>query len=180
MQSIIKDLRVLVVLQNGYYARSELAQGFQYHRWLREFLSSRSGSRMAVMFGGEHVLKGLRYCNTTPRLGNGPGSELSPDERHVRRILRRVRPHYTVACGTQAEDVVGRLCDGNVIAIPHPTYRLLTDRLLKAAGDLLAWHAMRNDHPELQIPEWTASWVRNPSLRAAVRQRRGQFEIKSL
>jgi hypothetical protein len=50
---------VLVVLQNA-YDKGSLRDGYQYHRWLREFQSSRTGVRLNVV---TEDLTNVHYAN---------------------------------------------------------------------------------------------------------------------
>ena len=97
--SIFRRHAVLVVLQNA-YNKGILSGGSRYsfRRWFSEFEQSRSGARLAQMFGWEN-LRRLHYTNTTPLIGVGPDSQLKVDIAHLHRSLLRIKPRLVVACG---------------------------------------------------------------------------------
>jgi hypothetical protein len=99
--------------------------------------ASRTGKRIAVV---EAAAPGCRFVwdNTTPAVGDHPDSRIPPDLSHVRRVLAARRPGVVVAFGKQAAETLGRLWDGPLLVVPHPTYRVVTDRLFAAAGRILA------------------------------------------
>lgn len=165
--------RVLVVLQNA-YDKGSLGGGWSRARWVKEFSTSRSGCRLSVMLGDN--LKWCRYANTTPAVGRGPDSVLPPSPAHIRRVLKRVEPLVVVACGRQAEAVCSAEWPGDLLVIPHPTFRVLTDALLAEAGRLLNWRMCWHTQPGIVVERV----VRGPVCRLLVRQDRGGHTVHAL
>ena len=93
---------VLVVLQNA-YDKGRLRDGYQYHKWLREFQSSRTGVRLNIV---TEDLTNVHYTNASPKIGCGPGSILAACKAHLRRAIKRVSPQIILACGAVAERAV--------------------------------------------------------------------------
>jgi hypothetical protein len=122
-------MRILVVLQNP-YTKGSLSKGWNPSRWRFEFESSRSGRRLQDAFpiGLGHCR--IHYTNANPKLGDNPESKMPADLKHLKRSARRTAPDMIIACGKIAEEAVRTIWDGSLIAIPHPAYRLLTNRLL--------------------------------------------------
>jgi hypothetical protein len=118
---------IVVFLQNAwspYYA----GRTWPRSRWLLALERSRSGQRLKLL------VDDLDQCeNTTPIVGPTPSSVVLPDEEHILEILRRRQPTIVVACGRQAEDVLTRLWNGPLLALPHPASRTLTNELYNKA-----------------------------------------------
>lgn len=146
--------RVLVVLQNA-YDKGGLHKGHNPEKWMHEFLGSRTGARLATMFSRSELpttdLTKCHYVNTTDEIGFGASSKLPPDPQVVRRALHKLRPDMVVACGQQAEEVVLSLWPHDIVAIPHPAHRLLTNDLLRAAGDVVRRHLTQRDPDRLRV-----------------------------
>lgn len=109
--------------------------------WLKALHESRSGKRLAVVaaaaaVGGSGV--SIVWDNTTRAVGDHPDSRLPPDPTHVRAVLAAHEPAAVVAFGRQAAETLSVLWGGPLLVVPHPAYRLVTDRLYTAAGRLLA------------------------------------------
>jgi hypothetical protein len=147
---------VLVVLQNA-YDKGSLSDGWSYKAWRDEFWRSRSGVRLRPILASSALL--VRVCNTTPKIGTGPDSRLPADRRHLSRVLRRVRPDYVVACGAQAKKSLATAWRGNLVCIPHPAFRLLTNALVQDVARFLCTHSFR------------------PLTRVEFVQKRGRHEI---
>lgn len=165
--------RILVVLQNA-YAKGTLAQGWSKNRWLNEFRTSRAGTRLGVVF--EEYLEAVRYTNTTPKLGDTAASKLPAQPSHVRKALRRAEPWIVVACGKQSEEVCSREWAGDLWVLPHPCYRVVTDKLLEEAGRLIRWRLYWHSEPGMVQD----ARLNGPVCRIAFRQQRGGFAIDFL
>lgn len=158
--SVKKPKRLLVVLQNP-YNKGQLADWNPGH-WYREFLSSRTGRRLARAlpeersdhYGtGNKQLWSIHFTNANPKVGDGPDAQHEPDLPHLRRTLRRVRPTLILTCGMNAEQAIVQLWDGPLIAIPHPAYRLLTNDLLARCKQFIEdWGVLAGE------PEWRRKW----------------------
>jgi len=126
------ELKTVLFLQNAW---SPFYAGREWPResWLKALRLSRSGQRLKVLIGAK-----FEQCeNTTPIVGDSPDSVIPPDEAHINAILWEKNPDIVVTCGKQAEIALSRLWRGNILAIPHPAHRLLTDSLLLQAKGLL-------------------------------------------
>lgn len=77
------------------------------------------------------------FGNTTPKVGEGPSSKLPPEPAHVKNLLQEVNPGVVVAVGLQAEGVLRELWAGDLLCLPHPANRVLTNALLDRARELL-------------------------------------------
>ena len=98
----------------------------------------------------------------------------APDYRPLRGV-RRVGPELVLACGKVAEAVATAEWAGPLLAIPHPAYRVVTDELLRYAGDTLASWCRHEDARDNFL-----GLARRYSLRHALRQRRGYFDVENL
>jgi len=178
--SPLRDKKILVVLQNS-YAKGGLKNGWNPSVWWKEFKSSRSGIRLRKMFIEEDIHQ-FHYCNAAPGIGDGPDSLLEPSARNLRRQLRRVQPHYVIACGKLAEWLCQTVWLGNLVVIPHLAYRPLTNELLRHARALMVHKAMIDKNSEWSElhPIAGADHAEQSLLRVALRQRRGSFEIQCL
>jgi hypothetical protein len=162
---------VLVVLQNA-YDKGRLRDGYQYHKWLREFQSSRTGVRLNIV---TEDLTNVHYTNASPKIGCGPGSILPACKAHLRRTIKRVSPRIILACGAVAERAVTEIWPGDLIVMPHLACRVLTNNLLEQVCKLLRRRLF------FYANGWTkglrANVTSRPLMRAAVRQCRGCVEI---
>jgi hypothetical protein len=126
-------MKILVLLQNAW--AYEPAEAWQYDSWVLALRASRSGQRLARIFGPcwDQVIFG----NTTAKVGQGPDSRLPPDLNHVRALFNTHQPDIVLACGQQAERVASETWPGPLLCIPHPAYRVLKNSLLARAKKLL-------------------------------------------
>lgn len=167
---------ILICLQNA-YAKGLLTERWHPTRWRREFLTSRSGKRLQLILPDDAF---VHYCNVAPGIGVGPEAILEPSYQHVQRALNRVQPDYVITCGRLAEQVLTQLWDGNLLCIPHPASRVLTNKLLIQTRELLTClidYDFNNFLGEQcsQYQEYLPFIIR-----IALRQRRGFVEIEEL
>lgn len=101
--------------------------------WLVALKRSRSGQRLRVLIDDFEICE-----NTTPIVGGTPDSVIPADENHIREILKRREPQVIIACGKQAEIALSNIWNGSLLAVPHPSHRLLTNELYSQARLLLA------------------------------------------
>ncbi len=78
------------------------------------------------------------WDNTTRAVGDHPDSKLPPDLAHVRRVLALRKPAAVIAFGRQAAETLPLVWGGPLLVVPHPAFRLVTDRLYRAAGRIVA------------------------------------------
>jgi hypothetical protein len=171
--------QILVMLQNA-YDRGSLSKGYNYRRWVRELAATRAGQRLEHIF---YPLTEVRIANTTPCLGRGADSKLPACPKHVRRILRRVGPRIVLACGKQAEEICLKLWPGDLMCIPHPSFRLLTNDLLTMADQLMSWRLRLIAQPTYSltaIPPLFRELVAAPKMSVALRQGRTGVVINGL
>lgn len=105
--------------------------------WLRALHRSRSGVRL------KHLTDATKGCvfhfdNTTPLVGETPDSLLEADPDHIRSVLQTQAPDVVVTLGKQADEALQGLFAGPILALPHPAYRVVTNKLFFRAGKLLA------------------------------------------
>ena len=108
---------------------------------MKALRASRSGVRLAVVERAARAIDPaaeIVWDNTTRAVGDHPDSRLPPDLDHVRRVLARHQPAAVMAFGRQAAETLPLVWDGPLLVVPHPAYRLLTDRLYAAAGRIVA------------------------------------------
>jgi hypothetical protein len=176
MLNRIKAQSVLVILQNA-YDKGSLAQGYSYARWLKEMETSRVGQRLAQVF---QDVRAARYVNTTPLLGCGPDAKLPVCPAHLRRAFNRVRPQIVLACGAEAEKAALELWRGDIVSIPHPAHRLLTNELLADAAQIIGWRLTQRENTAQTIPKKYLFAYHHVMMRIALRQRRGFYEVYPL
>lgn len=119
---------IVVFLQNPwspFYA----GRKWPRDRWLLALANSHSGKRLARL-GND-----LYFTNTTPIAGSTPDSVVEPDIEHI--IYELKAASYVVTCGKQAELSVLPLWDGPALILPHPAYRVVTNKLFDRAKELI-------------------------------------------
>jgi hypothetical protein len=80
----------------------------------------------------------FQYDNTTPQVSSEPNGVCPPDLGHLRKVCEEMRPSYVVACGKQAGDAMLQLgLVKSLLLVPHPAYRVVTNKLYERAGALL-------------------------------------------
>lgn len=155
-------MRTLVLLQNAWANTPAGAKWLEADRgnWLWATAQSRSGKRLEVLLGSECWSdEDIWFDNTTPKCGVGSSSKLKPDPTHVRGVLESFSPSVVIACGGQAAIIAGELWQGDLLCIPHPAHRLLTNELYRHARGL---------------------WKIGAVGRVELRQGRGVIETKEL
>lgn len=145
----LSDCQVLVLLQNA-YTKGSLKQGWNYQRWFNEFSTSRSGQRISTVFEGQ--LKAPKYTNCTTKMGDNPDSLLVPMPSHVKSAISRVKPKILLACGAIAEDVAQQVWQGDLIVMPHPAFRVLTNSLLVAVREAICNRLDQYDNNSVDAP----------------------------
>ncbi len=162
-------MNLLVVLQNP-WARGKLARG-GYHpaTWRKELEASRTGRRLRHAIPSPTVRGGWQasFVNASPVLAKGPDGRHEASLPHLRRALRRTQPDLVLACGLSAEEACRQVWAGPLICVPHPAYRLLTNKLYDAAREMIATWGF-SPEPRTWKP------------RVALRQLRGRHELVEL
>lgn len=80
----------------------------------------------------------VHFDNTTPAVGDHPDSIIAPDYEHMKTVIARIRPSVIVTCGSQAFAAIQVLAPSKpVLAIPHPTFRVVTNQLFIVAADVI-------------------------------------------
>jgi len=127
---------VLCFLQNAW---SPVYAGRLWPResWLKALHLSRSGQRLKVLTAAAPDYE-FHFDNTTPLVGKYPSTLLPPDLKHITTVIKTVKPKVIVTCGSLAAWAVTPLAgELPVLQLPHPAYRVVTNRLFKQAGELL-------------------------------------------
>lgn len=153
-------MKILVILQNA-YLNIPMYREITYDVWYRMFCRCKSGKRLSNVFGSYEKMKLAKFCNTTPHWGLGSKSKLTPDKEHILKEIENAKPDIVLACGRQAEESIKECWSGNLIVMPHPAARTLTNALIDAVGKKLFEENLG-------------------ACRIAFRQRRGYFELESL
>jgi hypothetical protein len=128
--------RVVAFLQNA-WSPEYAGRIWPRDLWLDALHQSRSGQRLRQLTGAATGVT-FWFDNVTPHVGDNPDSLLPPDPKHVLAVLAEQKPDYVVALGQQAARAVRPLCKVPLLIVPHPTYRVVTNELLRHAGKLLA------------------------------------------
>jgi hypothetical protein len=141
----------LVLLQNAwstYYqwvdsgwpvpARLDPDRVWRRGAWLAAFHHSRSGRRWRTIL--EPALPDIRFHfdNTTPRVAGESAGAHPPDRDYVGALLAGGghlgrAPDLVVACGKQAARAAQSAWGGQLLVLPHPAHRVLTDALMYQA-----------------------------------------------
>jgi hypothetical protein len=124
---------IVCLLQNPWSPHYE-GRKWPRQSWLKALWASRSGQRLRRLFPDPTQ---VWFDNTNPIATGTPSGVLPPDLDHVKRMLKRQKPTVVVACGRIAEYVSMGMWDGRLMLVPHPAYRLLTNKLIDTARDLL-------------------------------------------
>jgi hypothetical protein len=78
---------------------------------------------------------GVRAVNSSPVLTERIDEVPPADHAHLARALARHRPALVLACGEVAQRACRPLWAGDLLAIPHPACRVLTNGLLDACRE---------------------------------------------
>lgn len=129
---------ILVILQNAWAVDAQMADDFRhdYDYWVEVMASHRTGRRLSVVIPSKKWNR-VQFVNTTSEIGDHSGAKLPPDYDYLQETILEVQPKRILACGEQAKQAAVSLWEGPLLCIPHPTYRLLTNRLLQKANALL-------------------------------------------
>lgn len=133
IRDIEKGKRMILVFLQNAWAKNERSATWMrssHHVWLTATARSRSGQRLRILLGEEcfetsHIV----FCNTTPEVGIGPSAKLPPKLEHIQSLLNAHRPDLVVTCGIQAVEAVAPLWGKQLLAVPHPANRVLTNAL---------------------------------------------------
>ena len=127
--------KVVLFLQNAW---SYAYAGGTWPRpsWLNALWACPTGRRLKILEEASPAIY-LWVDNTTPIVGEGPNSVVPPDPDHIRGVIDRQSPDVVVMCGKQARKAVFPLWSGPALILPHPTHRVVTDKLYREAGTLL-------------------------------------------
>lgn len=125
--------RLVVLLQNAW--STLWTEDWHRPSWLRALRACHTGKRLNRLLG--HDWSDIHVDNTTSKVGDDPSSKLPPEPEYVLRMLAEHDPQAVVACGEQARDVAVQLWRGKILAIPHPAYKMLTNKLLDEGNRLL-------------------------------------------
>ncbi len=125
---------VLLVILQCPWRKGRLENGWNPRVWAKMLWLSQTGRRLleALPAGAYEV----KVCNANPSLADTPDGVFPPDRKHLRRVLRRVRPDVILACGKVANEALTQIeVTAPVVEMPHPAYRLLSRR---TTGDVKA------------------------------------------
>jgi hypothetical protein len=158
-------LKAVCFLQNAW--ASALYQGSTWPRdlWLEALWRSRTGKRLKVF--KDHLEKiskrgevwELWFDNTTEIVGDCPSSVVPPNPKHIREVLLQQRPNYIIAFGKQAEKALINFTTTPLLILPHPTWRVLTNKFLQDAAEILSRGFQGIRKPVLLKPGKSATTV---------------------
>lgn len=132
-----KQTTNLVFLQNA-WAYYEQDKPWTYDIWLFLLAMSRSGKRLGSIFNDIYDHNHVLFTNTTPIIGVGSSSiKLKPNIDYINEQIKRSTPTNIITCGTQAEKALKSIWTGNILSIPHPACRVVTNNLYKEAKEYI-------------------------------------------
>lgn len=142
----------IVFLQNAW---SPMYAGGIWPRtsWLRALEKSRTGQRLKLMINDFDLCE-----NTTPLIGIEPSSQIPADDDHIIRLIVERNPTRIIACGKQAEEALIRLWPLNLLCLPHPAYRVVTNDLFIRASNMInapfiGRYALRQNRSGVELAE---------------------------
>lgn len=125
--------------------------------WLRALHRSRSGQRLAILTKAAGA--DVWFDNTTPIVGATASSVVEPDPEHVRGVIAATGATVIVSFGKQAAEAVKPFVEERPFLIcPHPAYRVVTNALFQAAGELLSIGFKGTVELEQKRGEYIATW----------------------
>jgi hypothetical protein len=104
--------------------------------WLKALMLSRSGQRLKTLIDACPALE-YHWDNTTPIVGDTPDSVIPASYDHIVRVLRAQMPDVVITFGVQAAEALSFLSETPRLILPHPAYRIVTNKLFRRAGELL-------------------------------------------
>jgi hypothetical protein len=163
-------MKILAVLQNA-YSYKPLDREISPEVWFRLMCRCTTGKRLAKVFESMPEMLNKRknglllVIDSTNAWGVGVSSRLKPDLNHLQTHLQGFKPDLVLTCGLVAEGALRGLWKGNLVCIPHPASRTLTNDLLISANKYIA---------ALETLDSTMP------VRVAFRQNRGSHSIEYL
>ena len=111
---------ILFILQNAYQNKNH--QFSNQEEWSRELTNSQTGRRLKEMIpaGVE-----FRVINASGFIGDNPNSVSEADTKHMRKLIKQIKPDIICACGKIAQDGCRKL-GLDFIEAPHPAWRCLS------------------------------------------------------
>lgn len=137
---------ILVFLQNAWAKDKRSATLMERNKriWLYATAKSRSGIRLKTLLGSDCFSNPkITFANTTPKVGIGPSSQFPSDQEHIDKLLIEHKPKLVIACGTQASTALSKLWNGDLLCVPHPAYRVVTNALYRMAKNHINNQNMR-------------------------------------
>lgn len=125
--------RLVVLLQNAW--STLWTEDWHRPSWLAALRRCHSGRRLNRLLGDDW--SDIHVDNTTSKVGDDPTSKLPPEPEYVTRMLAEHSPQAIIACGDQARETAVQLWAGKILAVPHPAYKMLTNKLLDEGRRLL-------------------------------------------
>jgi hypothetical protein len=161
-------MRIIGCLQNvWFYPHVPEERCRDYDFWYKAFCRARSGERLIRNLGRE-LFSSFEWENASPQIGRESGAKFPADLQHINKWIAVRKPDLIVAFGQVAEkapcstDIRDKYQD--LICVPHPASRLVTNDLFLSLRDILYG----------QIEK------RNGRLHVALRQKRGAVTTESL
>lgn len=128
----MKKIKVVGFLQNPwspYYAGGTWPR----QSWLAALWRSRSGQRLKLMLCDEID---FHFDNATPIVCENPKDVIPPDIEHIRTVLKEQKPDVIITFGVHAAEGVKAVRNEfsiPILFLPHPTYRVVTNKLFLVA-----------------------------------------------
>lgn len=140
-QSLLRqDSRPIIFLQNAWflpetvdYLKNKSEKVFEY-LWRYALAKSRSGKRLSLMVGD---LSEILIANASPEVGCCSSSRFPADLDHISKTLQKHKPTQVISCGEVASQAVRGLWTGDLLEVPHPASRVLTNELYLLAGSFV-------------------------------------------
>jgi hypothetical protein len=172
-------VKILVVLQNAWLKKRSsydrirtLAEKFgdnpdeAWRRTWRTLLSwSPTGKRLKLLLDEDcHEREDIEFTESTDEIIFGSSSKAAkPNPAFVKGELEKHKPKLVVCCGVQAELTVAPLWAGSLLAVPHPTHRVLTNQLYQQGRVMIVEHLVHGKY--------------RPKMRYRLRQLPGKVEL---
>ena len=122
---------ILFILQNAY--RNENHQFSNHKEWSRELANSQTGRRLKEMIpeGAD-----FRVINASGFIGDNPDAVSEADTKHIRKLIKQIKPDVICACGKIAQNGCRKL-GLDFIEAPHPAWRCLSKETTSSIRNLL-------------------------------------------
>jgi hypothetical protein len=137
-------MKILFVLQNAY--RSSKYNFKNDQEWHRDLKRSHTGRRLQEMIpDGVDVY----VINSSPIIGNTPGSCFKADEEYLKNKLTEINADYVCGCGKIAQNGLDKI-GIRFVVLPHPAWRALSKDHTSFIKDFLT-NLIKHKRPPVRV-----------------------------